>query len=150
MRKTYIFLIISAFLLYSGSTRLHAHGVNAGYSEVSGIEITAAYDNGEPMAGGQVTVYAPDNPADPWLKADLDQEGKFTFVPDYSISGNWSIQVRQAGHGAMIHVPVADSEIKESIDGNPATFSPLQLTLMIACVSWGFIGTALFFSRRKI
>lgn len=150
MNKIYFSLILLFFLLLTGYVSVYAHGVEARYSEVPGLRINAAYDSGEPMAGGQVTVYAPDNPADPWLKADLDQEGKFTFVPDYSISGNWSIQVRQAGHGAMIHVPVADSEIMESIDGNPATFSPLQLTLMIACVSWGFIGTALFFSRRKI
>lgn len=150
MNKTYFSLILTLFLFLGGYVSVYAHGVVAGYSEVPGIEINAAYDTGEPMAGGQVTVYAPDNPAKPWLSAGLDQKGKFRFVPDYAISGNWSIQVRQAGHGAMIHVPVGDSEIVESNGGSPATFSALQLILMTLCVSWGFVGTALFFSKRKI
>ncbi|MFN2267101.1 MAG: hypothetical protein ABR542_08145 [Desulfonatronovibrio sp.] len=150
MNKIYLTLTLTFFLFLGGYVSVYAHGVVAGYSEVQGIEINAAYDSGEPLAGGQVMVYAPDNPAKPWLKASLDQEGNFRFVPDYSISGNWSIQVRQAGHGAMIHVPVADSQIMEATEDSPATFSSLQLTLMILCVSWGFIGTALFFSRRKI
>ncbi|MFP4128455.1 MAG: hypothetical protein ACLFSF_05390 [Desulfonatronovibrio sp.] len=149
MNKIYFSLISALFLFLGGYVSVYAHGVVAGYSEVPGIEINAAYDTGEPLAKGQVTVYAPDSPAKPWIKASLDQKGVFRFVPDYSIPGNWSIQVRQAGHGAMIHVPVDDSEIMKATEDSPAALSTFQFTLMILCVSWGFIGTALFFSKRK-
>ncbi len=142
-------LILAVIFLHGGHISVHAHAVVAGFSEVSGIEVTAAYDNGQPMSGGQVIVYAPDNPARPWLASTLDEQGRFAFVPDYAVPGSWSIQVRQAGHGAMIHIPVDAAGLEKSVAGSPQVFTGLQLTLMIACVVWGFIGTALFFSRRK-
>jgi len=147
--KIYFSLTLAVIFLHSGHISVHAHAVVAGFSEVAGIEIMAAYDNGQPMSGGQVIVYAPDNPARPWLTSTLDEQGRFAFVPDYAVPGSWSVQVRQAGHGAMIHIPVEATGLEESVAGSPQVFTSLQLTLMIACVVWGFIGTALFFSRRK-
>ncbi len=142
-------LALAVIFLLGAHISVHAHAVVAGFSEVSGIEITAAYDNGQPMSGGQVIVFAPDNPARPWLATTLDEQGRFAFVPDYAVPGNWSVQVRQAGHGAMIHIPVDAAGLETSVAVSPQVFTGLQLTLMIACVVWGFIGTALFFSRRK-
>lgn len=141
-----LFFSILSFLAWH--TSVDAHGVLAGYSKVSGIEISASYDTGHPMAQGQVTVFAPDNPAQPWLRGSLDEQGLFRFVPDESITGTWSVQVRQAGHGAMIHIPVEDSGPSESIPGSARHLTPLQLALMIGCVSWGFLGTALYFKRK--
>ncbi len=140
----------AAFVLFlSGAVHVFAHGVIANYSRVPAIEVAAAYDTGHPMAGGQVTVYAPDNPATPWLRATLDEQGKFSFVPDYAIAGNWSVQVREAGHGAMIHIPVSQEGIEAPDPLSGREFSNLQKAAIALCVVWGSIGTALYFSSRK-
>jgi nickel transport protein len=127
---------------------------------VTVVDIRATYDSGEPMAGGQVTIYAPSDPSTPWQTGQCDAAGTFTFTPDPSLPGRWEVQVRQAGHGDIVSVEVAPPSDGEHPDrlssaGNgPAAqgYTPLQYVVMGASVVWGFIGTALYFSggaRRK-
>lgn len=123
----------------------YAHGVIVDYMVDTTIKIVARYDTGEPMAGAQVVVYAPDDPAVPWLTGVCDEEGCFTFTPDASKPGIWVVQVRKAGHGGMVHIPVGESVAATTGVGG---FSVLQIVLMSMCVIWGFVGTALYFSRR--
>jgi len=124
-----------------------AHGAKISCETKKAIEITATYDSGEPLSGGQVTIYAPDDPSTPWRKAKCDENGKYIFLPDPSKPGTWDIQVRQAGHGDMIHIPVGE-DMTVGASGSTG-YTPLQIILMGACVVWGFIGTALFFSVRR-
>ena len=99
------------------------------------------------MAGAQVVVYAPDAPSTPWLTGVCDNEGRFSFTPDSSRSGIWDVQVRLAGHGGMVHIPVGeDAATSGSIGG----YSYLQIALMAVCVIWGSIGTALYFRPRRL
>jgi nickel transport protein len=123
-----------------------AHGVNIQYSSDVEITIVAEYDSGEPMAGAQVAVYAPDNPSTPWLTGLCDDEGRFSFTPDASIPGTWDVQVRLAGHGGMVHIPVGGGTTSS---GGIGGYSYLQLGLMAACVIWGCIGAAFYFRRRR-
>jgi len=105
----------------------------------------AAYDSGEPMAGAQVTIYAPDDPSTPWLTGVCDDEGRFSFTPDTAKTGTWDVQVRQAGHGDIVHIPIGVASTGNGGGGN----TPLQIVLMAVCVVWGSIGTALYFARRR-
>ena len=123
-----------------------AHGAKIEYTISVAVEIRAAYDTGEPMAGGQVTVYAPDNPSTPWLTGVCDEEGRFVFTPDPSKPGIWDVQVRQSGHGDMAHIPIGEDMAMAGTTG----YTALQIVLMGVCVVWGFVGTALFFSRRRV
>lgn len=148
------------------SPKALAHGANISYQQTQAIEIQAQYDGGTPMDNAQVTVYAPDDPATPWLKGMTDAEGKFTFSPDPNLSGNWDIKVRQAGHGDLVSIPLegntsnpenANSGGGENSALNIATtptlmnsgYTPMQKALMAAVGVWGCVGTALFFARRK-
>lgn len=140
-----------------------AHGVVLGYEPVSGVEIQARYDTGEPMAEAQVAIYAPDNPTEPWMQGTTDKQGNFIFTPDASQPGNWEVMIRQAGHGGMVTVPVEGPNADDSADPEngdatvavaPATdssenLSSVQQGIAIGAVIWGFVGTALFFSRGK-
>jgi len=140
-------LLVASFtvLLALGMTATaSAHGAKIEYQISMAIEIRAAYDTGEPMAGGQVTVYAPDDPSTPWLTGVCDEDGRFTFTPDPSRPGTWDVQVRQSGHGDMVHIPIGEGMAVAGGTG----YTPLQIVLMAACVVWGFVGTALFFSRK--
>jgi len=126
-------------------TEAHAHGVDINYTSNVEIEIVATYDTGTPMAGAQVAVYTPDNPTTPWLTGACDEEGRFNFTPDTTQPGIWDVQVRLAGHGGIIHIPVGGDTATEGQGG----FSHLQIGVMSACVIWGSIGTALYFSKRR-
>ncbi|MEE9618360.1 MAG: carboxypeptidase regulatory-like domain-containing protein, partial [Anaerolineae bacterium] len=95
--------------------------------------------------GGQVTVYAPDDPSTPWLTGVCDEDGRFIFTPDPSKPGTWDVQVRQSGHGDMVHIPIGEDVAMTGTTG----YTPLQVVLMGACVVWGFVGTALFFLRGR-
>jgi nickel transport protein len=135
-----------ALLLILGLTvEASAHGAEIEYTISMAVEIRAVYDTGEPMAGGQVTVYAPDDPSTPWLEGVCDEDGCFVFTPDPSKPGTWDVQVRQAGHGDMVHISIGEGM---AVSGGTG-YTPLQIVLMGGCVVWGFVGTALFFSRRS-
>jgi nickel transport protein len=141
-----IIAVIGVFMLgLALPTEVSAHGVNIEYTSDVTIEIIARYDTGTPMAEAQVAVYAPDEPSTPWLTGVCDEEGRFSFTPDTSRPGIWDVQVRLAGHGGMIHIPVGETAAAAGGGG----FSHLQIGLMSACVVWGTVGTALYFSRRR-
>ena len=67
------------------------------------------------------------------------------FTPDSTKPGTWDVQVRQAGHGDMIHIPIGEDLALTGTTG----YTTLQIMLMGASVIWGFVGTALFFSYRR-
>ena len=141
-------LLIGLLILLSAlgmPTTTSAHGARIEYTTHGVIEIRALYDTGTPMAGAQVSVYAPDAPTTPWLTGACDEEGRFSFTPDPTKPGTWDVQVRQAGHGDIVHISVGQDM---TASGGPGC-TPAQLTLMGACVIWGFVGTALFFARRR-
>lgn len=138
-----------------------AHGVNIVYEKTEAIQITATYDQGEPLAQAQVVIYTPEDPAQVWLKGETDDQGKFTFVPDPQKQGNWDIKVRQAGHGHLISIPTENTmtqasenseaiTVTESTTPNPSpSYTSLQKVVMAASGVWGFVGTAFFFSRKR-
>ena len=144
--KRLLWAALAVLLLFGLTTTAHAHGAKIEYTIDMTVEIRAAYDSGKPMAGAQVTVYAPNNPAQPWLTGVCDQDGRFTFVPDPSLPGTWDVQVRLAGHGDMLHITIG----QDGATGGSSGFGGLQLVLMGATTVWGFVGTALYLSRRTL
>jgi nickel transport protein len=119
------------------------------------------------MSEGQVTVYAPDDPKTPWLTGLCDGEGRFVFAADSTRPGTWEIQVRQAGHGDSLKIPITADTVQEIesnngdsqtvrgmgitrvVSGGGDSYSTGQIVLMAASVAWGLVGTALYFSRRS-
>lgn len=159
-QKILIPLLVLTSVGFAG--RAIAHGVVMEYQTTQAIQIQASFDTGEPMDDAQVAVYSPDNPSEPWMRGTTDAEGRFIFAPDASQAGNWEVQVRQAGHGDIISIPVeagaiASSENASSENGSSGAsaptgtdaISPIQKAAMGGAVIWGLVGTALFFSRGK-
>ncbi|NJL21944.1 MAG: carboxypeptidase regulatory-like domain-containing protein [Leptolyngbyaceae cyanobacterium SM1_3_5] len=166
MKSQFLGLAIAAGLTFV-SQKAIAHGVEVQYESRQGFEVSAAYDTGEPMANAQVVIFSPENLSTPWQTAKTDAEGRFTFVP--TGAGDWQIKIQQAGHGASLTIPVAETaapmaSVSTAAADQPAhadmpaatapamtaaTASPLQKGVMIGSVIWGCIGTALFFSRSS-
>lgn len=151
MNWFYFFLITTLAAL---PARAFAHGANIEYRETSAITIEAKYDDGTPMANAQVIVYAPSDRATPWLKGTTDEAGTFTFVPDTDAEnvGDWDIKVRQSGHGDITSIPIASDEsntVDTQLSSDGSGYTSAQKAVMAAAGIWGFVGTALFFSRSK-
>lgn len=131
-----------------------AHGVIVQSQTTSAIKINAAYDSGAPMANAEVKIYTPQDPSTPWMTGNTDENGQFLFIPDHNYSGLWEATVRRGGHGGLIAIPVSPpgEEVSDSAENAIASNSasnPVQKWVAAAAVIWGFIGTALFFTRLK-
>lgn len=115
------------------------------------IRLQAQYDTGEPMAEAQVIIYAPDRPAAAWARATTDAAGRYLFVPDATLPGRWTVQVRQAGHGAVAYIEVAADDAEAPVVAIAGVGRPsglLQRVVMVVLVAWGALGTALYFWGR--
>jgi nickel transport protein len=152
MTRFYFFFTLLA--LIAAPEKILAHGANIEYRQTPAITIEAKYDDGTPMANAQVVIYAPSDRANPWLKGTTDDAGNFSFVPDTTQknAGDWDIKVRQSGHGDITSIPIANGKLADASAGasaSTADYTPSQKIVMAAAVGWGFLGTALFFSRSK-
>lgn len=123
------------------------HAAELHVEQRQAVDVLARYDTGVPMAHARVLVFAPENPGAAWLHGSTDADGRFVFVPDAQ-DGQWTVQVRQAGHGASASFAVDDTADVGRAPLTPPGPTPLQTLIMVACVVWGFIGTALYFRRR--
>ncbi|MEM6450024.1 MAG: carboxypeptidase-like regulatory domain-containing protein [Cyanobacteria bacterium P01_D01_bin.105] len=126
------------------STPVRAHGAQIEVLQHPAIEIVATFDTGAPMANAQVAVYAPNALETPWKTGRTDNEGRFSFMPDVA-EGTWEVTVRKAGHGQTTTFALSAASDARAPDANvPA---PRQW-LSMAAVVWGFIGTALYFTKK--
>jgi nickel transport protein len=123
------------------------HGTVVEADLAQAISVTARYDSGTPMMKARVTVFAPDDPTQPWLTGRTDSDGRFLFMPGDQ-TGRWAIEVRQAGHGATAYIYAERTGVHVA-DRQPAGSSPAQRLLMVASVLWGCIGTALYAMHRR-
>ena len=137
-------------------TKVLSHGANIQYRETSAVTIQAKYDDGKPMANAQVVIYAPSDRATPWQKGTTDDLGNFTFVPDLTSQnvGDWDIKVRQSGHGDITTIPLGKEQLatansQAQLRSTGGDYTSTQKLVMAAAGIWGFVGTALFFSRSK-
>lgn len=82
------------------------HGVETNYLYSSQLDLRSIYSTGEPMDAAKVTVYAPNRFEEPWLTGFTDTQGKFSFLPDADLEGDWFVVIEQEGHGDILTVPV--------------------------------------------
>lgn len=124
-----------------------AHGAHIQSRLADAIEIRATYDTGEPMSDAQVQVFAPHEPQTPVITSATDEEGKFVFVP--ATPGSWEVSVRQAGHGDIAVIPVTEAGAIAADFTNDSGLSLLQRIVVAGAITWGCVGTALYFMKGK-
>ncbi len=97
------------------------HGIHIQVSAEGGTHIARAfYEGGTPVAGGDITITAPDS-GEAWQTGRTDPAGRFAFLPDGQ--GTWTIQVDDGrGHRARTTVQVR----AEQTAALPETETPLQ------------------------
>ncbi len=146
--------LIPFLVMWGGATPAIAHGSSVDFSLRQAVEITATYENGDPMDEAQVSIYAPDDPETPWQTGLTDGEGTFQFAPDQA--GQWDVKVRKAGHGNLVTIPInattteASVASVASVASGSSPYSPAQKGMMAIAIVWGCVGTALFFTRKPV
>ncbi len=144
--RTALLLVLSLVLVVATTAPALAHGTKFEYQARASYEILASYDDGTPMSEAQVTVYAPNEPSKPWTTGICDEKGRYVLTPDTSIVGEWTVQIRKAGHGGMLNIPVGENN--DATAGSTG-YTPVQLAVMIIAVLWGLLGTGLYFKRER-
>lgn len=116
------------------------------------IKFTAQFSSGEPFKNAKITIFAPDNEAEPWLVTQMDENGEFQFEPDQTKQGDWTINIGEGGHWDSWVVPVKAKgksvtygEISDA-SSVPQEFPP-ALFVIGACLSGG-LGSVLLRRRR--
>lgn len=162
-----------ALLLFGASVPpAQAHGSHVQIQGIRAYELQATYDSGIPMKGAQVSVFHEDDPKTAIETGITDDRGRWLWIADRE--GEWTFQVRQAGHGSITQLEVdsiaddTSASTSRSTDApdtvttpaasatsTTATTSartvmasaPLPRWIALLSVIWGAVGTALFFAR---
>lgn len=109
------------------------------------LGVQAEYDNGEPIANADVSVFKPGNDETPWLNGMTDDKGRFFFVPDSE--GSWTVRVQDAqGHSALNSFDVGPRPARLGKE-DPARQKTLMLILGLAII-FGVFGIFSLLRRR--
>lgn len=111
--KRLLVALIMGLVLVGLPTPAWAHQVETFYTLGNQLEFQSTFSGGDPFAGATVTIYAPNNADQPWQTLTTDRDGRFAFVPDESIPGDWEIAIEgeDASHADYWTVPVGDKGI---------------------------------------
>lgn len=118
------------------------------------LSLRTSFSNGQPLKGATVLVYSPDQPDRVWAKGVTDDQGRYTFVPDSSISGEWKVDIQREGHEDILKVPVTGEGIEIDLMAQTGSRdvhfagSPLMAVGSIA-IAAACIGFGRFTSKRS-
>jgi nickel transport protein len=121
--KRLLVALVMCLALMGFPTQAWAHQVETFYTLDNQLEFQSVFSSGEPFAGARVSIYAPNNLDQPWQMMTTDSEGRFSFVPDESIAGNWQVAIESddESHADYWTVPVGEKGIiydAISLDGS--------------------------------
>ncbi|MBU6229539.1 MAG: carboxypeptidase regulatory-like domain-containing protein [Cyanobacteria bacterium REEB459] len=106
--KSLLVMLAICLTLVGFPAQAWAHQVETNYTLANQLEFQSTFSTGEPFAGATVRIYAPNHPDQPWKTLTTDSQGRFAFLPDVSIPGNWQVKIEDAAksHGDYWTVPV--------------------------------------------
>lgn len=111
--KSLLVALVTCLALMGLPAAAWAHQVETFYTLDSQLEFQSVLGEGEPFVGATVTIYAPNQPDRPWRTLTTDAEGRFAFLPDESIPGDWEIAIESedVSHADYWTVPVGEKGI---------------------------------------
>lgn len=121
--RVFVAAIAALIVLLGFPTSASAHMVETNYVLNDLLEFQSTFSTGEPLQQASVTIYAPNQPDQPWMELTTDDEGRFAFMPDPNIPGNWDIYIRQGTHEDLWTVPVNPGtgiDFNNIVDGTQA------------------------------
>lgn len=153
--KRLLVALVMCLALVGFPAQARAHQVETFYTLDNQLEFQSLFSSGEPFAGAKVTIHAPNNPDAAWMTTTTDGEGRFSFLPDESIPGDWEVAIEDAdnlSHADYWTVPVGDKGIvydSISLDSTEDVHYRAATALMPLVVSVGGALAWLGFTRRR-
>ncbi|MEL6222949.1 MAG: carboxypeptidase regulatory-like domain-containing protein [Cyanobacteria bacterium J06627_8] len=157
--KQWLALPIALLAIAGSAPRAFAHMIETDFSLFGEeLEFTSTFSSGEPVEEAQVTIYSPENPDEPWAELTTDEDGRFSFVPDEAVAGDWEIRIEQGiGHTDLWTVPVNEigvdyDNISSGIQDEPTYIASLDPYALAAAGVLGlgaFLGGLLYTTRNR-
>lgn len=142
--KRLLAALIVCLALFGFPAQAFAHQVETFYFMKDELEFQSTFSTGEPFVGATVEIYAPNNSEEPWLVLTTDEEGRFAFLPDESIQGDWEVSIEEGGHADYWTVPVGENGIlydqislENNLDNHYAG-APAVVPIFLAVGTGGF------------
>ncbi|MEA5535680.1 hypothetical protein [Crocosphaera sp. XPORK-15E] len=152
--KKFILSLPFLFGVMGISSETLAHTMQTNYLFSDKLEFQTVYSTDEVAKNADVIIFAPNDTEKPWLESTTDEQGRFAFLPDTSIPGDWEVQIIDEGHGEILIVPVTEKGVEvdkishdsqQDLHYSSFPLAPIQSLLITAGVG------ALWFSflRKK-
>jgi nickel transport protein len=77
MKRLTLILILALHLVSISPLTALAHGVEFKYEANLSYLITGSFVDGSPLSEAQVSIYAPDDPKNPWVTGTSDEQGQY-------------------------------------------------------------------------
>ena len=140
MKKNYFFFLLIFILLNTKNIWPHGVGVNILRNSIG---LQAIYEDGVPISKAQFTFYKINND-NPFLVLTANDIGQVFFFPkkDEKLYVKYNDSL---GHGGEINLSISKGELVISTQKD----SMFPRVIVIIAVVWGFIGTALFFLKKR-
>ncbi len=137
---------IAAMFLSAAAPCALSHGARHNVSD-GGTVVTATYDNGNPMAFCDVTVFAPGDAEKPYQKGTSDRNGRFAFLPD--TNGTWKVHVDDGmGHSVKVEVDIDRDGVRSVRKPHHEHHNHLGGTAVGIAAILGCFGLYVVFARR--
>ncbi len=117
LRRLTPLVVFSMLVSITGKASAHLVETNYALDQLSQtgsqqvLNMQSTFSNGTPLKGAKVNVYSPNNPVTPWAQGVTDHQGRFSFVPNQSLTGDWEVTIDQQGHGDMLTIPVDEAGV---------------------------------------
>lgn len=97
-----------------------AHAVETNYLLDDMLKFQSTFSTGEPLQYADVQIFAPDNLDEPWQEMTTDEEGRFAFMPDLTIQGDWNVDIKKDYHEDIWTIPVGPNGVEfDNISDRP-------------------------------
>ena len=106
MLRSFLLFLLTGFLSIGFASVGRTHGGRIEQKAAEAIVLETFENSGAPMSGAIVAIYTPQDSVTPWKTGTTDAQGQFIFIPDRSQPGEWTAQIRFAGHGHTIPIPI--------------------------------------------
>ena len=111
VKQFFVVLLVLVSLLGFPS-KVFAHGVETNYSlNIKSLELQSLFSTGEAFKDAPVIVHPPAGSDYAPIAGRTNEQGMFVFEPDYSVSGEWEVEIGEDSHWDMLTIPVSDRGI---------------------------------------
>ncbi|TVQ57267.1 MAG: hypothetical protein EA366_08875 [Spirulina sp. DLM2.Bin59] len=112
MIKSFCIALLCCFTLLGFATPALAHSLQTNfYLRGNILELQASFSTGEVFADAPVVIYPPSGSNLAPIETQTNAEGVIEFAPDYTLAGDWGVEIGEENHWDFLTIPVGSEGI---------------------------------------